>query len=131
MLELGRADKVVADFTAKDLADATARAQLQTTIASAQIALNKPKEAKAALAKAFQAQPGFPPARLVEARIVGGEGDLPGALKITDEVLAGAPSFVDALLLKGQILVALGRQEEAKSAFQQATRRSPIIFRRA
>lgn len=125
MLELGRADKVVADFTAKDLADATARAQLQTTIASAQIALNKPKEAKAALAKAFQALPGFPPARLVEARIVGGEGDLPGALKITDEVLAGAPSFVDALLLKGQILVALGRQEEAKSAFQQAIKEKP------
>ena len=126
MLELGQPDKVIAEFAAKpDLSGPRARAELQTTIAAAQLALNKPQDARATLAKAFQAQPGFPPARLVEARIVGAEGDLPGALKITDEVLAAAPSLVDALVLKGQILVTLGRLDEAKSAFAQAIKEKP------
>lgn len=47
--------------------------------------------------------------------------DLPGALKAADEVLALRNRwFMQALQIKGQTLLKLGRHEEAKAVYQQA-----------
>jgi outer membrane protein OmpA-like peptidoglycan-associated protein len=47
-------------------------------------------------------------------------GDKAGALKALDEAIADKDNFIDAHLMRGQILRGLSRLDEAKSAFQKA-----------
>ena len=125
MLELAQAKQVIAEFGAATLDDPAAQAALMSEVGAAQIALGQFKEAGAAYAKALAAQPGDPRARAGEARLLAIAGDLPGAMKIVDEVLAQSPGNPDALGLKVELLLARNEREPAKQTLAQLVQAEP------
>lgn len=117
MIELGQVDKLVSEFGTRKLSDAGAQADFQTSLGDALLAQRKMKEAQAAYAGALTASPGYPRARVGEARVVASENDLPGALRIVDEVLVAAPNSTDALFMRAELLWAQGKSAEAQQSF--------------
>ena len=125
MLQLGQTKQVVAEFGATVLDDPAAQAALMNAVGAAHIALGQPKEAGASFAKALAARPGDPRARAGEARLLAIAGDLPGAMKIVDEVLARSPGDPDVLRLKVELLLARNDREPAKQALAQLVQAEP------
>jgi putative PEP-CTERM system TPR-repeat lipoprotein len=108
LLEQGSADKVIAELADRRLRDPAAQAELLGLVGDAYLRKRKRQEARAAFEAALQAKPDSPKAQLGQAWIKALDGDPKAAIRITDEVLAGSPTFVDALLLKGDLLTAQG-----------------------
>ena len=79
LLEGGKSEKLIAEFGDKTLADRDAQADLQSSVGYALLAVGKPKEARAAFARALAAKPDHDQAKLGEARILGSEGEFAGA----------------------------------------------------
>jgi putative PEP-CTERM system TPR-repeat lipoprotein len=133
LLEANSADKVVAELADKTVADPLAHADLQTSIGQAYLTTGKPKEARAAFARALAASADYPNAKLGEARILAVEGRMPEAAKLVDEVLARSPEEPEGLYLKGEMLRAAGRADEAIAVFEQVVKLRPrtVAARRA
>jgi putative PEP-CTERM system TPR-repeat lipoprotein len=125
LLEANSADKVVAELADKNVADAAAQADLQTSIGQAYLTTGKAKEARSFFAKALAASPGYPNAKLGEARILAVEGKTAEAGKLVDEVLASSPNEPEGLFLKGELLRESGRTDEAIAAFEQVIKARP------
>jgi cellulose synthase operon protein C len=125
MLRMGEGRKLVAEFGATRLEDPAAQAMLQSEIGYAHLGLGQRKEARAAFAAALAARPGDAKARTGEARVMALEPDLPGAMKIVDEVLAQSPAQPDALALKSELLVAQNQVEPAKQVLGQLIQAQP------
>jgi putative PEP-CTERM system TPR-repeat lipoprotein len=125
MRQLGEAKKLVAEFGATILDDPAAQAALKNEIGFAYLALAQPKPAGQAFAAALAAQPGDPQARAGQARIMALERDLPGAMKVVDEVLAKTPAQPEALSLKAELLLAQNQTEPARAALAELVRVQP------
>ncbi len=104
MLAEAEGDKLIAQFAGLTLREPLAVADLKTSLAAAHAAQGDFSAARAAAAAALQAQPGYPPAIVVLARIDAGQGDIAAALRQVDGVLAREPGNADAGLLKAEIL---------------------------
>jgi putative PEP-CTERM system TPR-repeat lipoprotein len=125
MLQLGEAKKLVAEFGATQLDDPAAQGALKSEIGFAHIALRQLKEAREAFAAAVAARPGDARALTGQARLVALDRDLPGAMKLIDEVLAQSPAQPDALGLKAELLLAQNQVEPAKQALGQLIQAQP------
>lgn len=95
--------QVVLQFAAATLDDAEASADLKTTLAAAYAALRERDKALETVLSALQERPQHTPAMLLHARIKAADGDVPGALALADQVLAGNPKHLGALLFKGEL----------------------------
>lgn len=121
VLMLGQAKKVVDEFGKDRFDKPAAQANLQTSLAAAYAALDKPDLAKAALGNALAADPSYAPAQLADARQKAMTRDFDGALRITEAVIAKEPGNVDAWKLKGDILVvAFQKPDQAAAAYRKA-----------
>jgi len=120
LLESGRADAVVAEFADKTVPDLETQAELQTSVGRAQLALGKPEEARAAFARALAAKSDYDQAKLGEAQLLAIGGNLSDATRIVDEILVKSPVDPNALLLKGEFLLAQGKRDDALAAFEQS-----------
>jgi len=120
LLEEGAADKVIAELGDKRLSDPAAHAELLGLVGDAYLRTQKRKEARAWYEAALQAAPASPKAQLGQAWIKIMDGDLKGATAVVDKVLAGSPDFLDALLLKSELLVAQGDAPGAVKVYEQA-----------
>jgi putative PEP-CTERM system TPR-repeat lipoprotein len=118
LLEQGAADKLIGEHADRKLTDASAQAELLAIVGDAYMRTRKPKEARAAFDAALRAKADSPNAQLGQAWIKVMDGDLDAAGKITDQVLAGSPTFVDALVLKGELLTAKGDLSGAIQAYE-------------
>jgi len=125
MRQLGEAKKLVGEFGATKLDDPAAQAALKSEIGFAYLALGQPKPAREAFAAALAAQPGDAKARAGEARILALERNLPGAMKVVDEVLAQSPAQPEALALKADLLLAQNQLEPAKQTLAQLIQAQP------
>ena len=103
MLAQGQTREVVQEFGAVTLDDPEAQADLKTTVATAHAALGNRDRARDAVASALEASPKFASAQLLRARFLAADGDIAGALNVVDEVLAGNPKHLGALLFKGDL----------------------------
>jgi putative PEP-CTERM system TPR-repeat lipoprotein len=112
MLLLGQAKKVVEQFADLSLRDATAQAELKTWVASAHSQLGQMPQARQQIADALRAQSLHPAAVMVQARMQAAEGDVEGALKMLDAVLAKDPGNADVGVAKGYLLW-LGKDDAA------------------
>jgi putative PEP-CTERM system TPR-repeat lipoprotein len=65
------------------------------------------------------------PAKLGLAHVATAEGDVRGALKLIDEVLADAPDSAEAWQVKGDVLRGESKNEQALAAYRQATKLRP------
>lgn len=119
MLEQGAAEKLITEFSDKRLGDPGAQAELLGLIGDAYLRERKPKEARAAFEAALQAKSDSPKAQLSQAWIKVMDGDLKAASQITDNVLSASPTFLDALLLKGELLSAQGDGPGAVKVYEQ------------
>ncbi|MCC6609948.1 MAG: PEP-CTERM system TPR-repeat protein PrsT [Burkholderiales bacterium] len=119
LLAQGAANKVTSELADRRLTDAGAQAKLLALVGDAYLATRKPKEARAAFDAALRAKPDSQYALLGEVRMKAIDGDLETAGKLVDQVLAGAPEYVDALSLKGDLLAAKGDTAGAIQAYEK------------
>ena len=70
-------------------------------------------------------------AKLAQAKELAGNGQFATALSTCDEALALTPSLVKAHVLRGLLLDALGNNEQARSAYEQAVRLDLNVSRAA
>jgi putative PEP-CTERM system TPR-repeat lipoprotein len=125
MVRMGEGKKLVEEFGTAKLDDPAAQAALLTEIGTAHLAAGEQKQAREAFAAALAARPGDARARIGEARIAALGGDLPGAMKLADEVLAKSPAQPEALALKAELLLAQNEFEPAKRALAELVKAQP------
>lgn len=112
--------KVIDEFAKSDVASAEGKAELQTAIGDARLAMGEVEPARAAFAAALQAVPGYPTALIGEARLKAGTGDLAGGLASVEAALAKSPALTDGWQLKGDILNAQKQSDQALAAYRKA-----------
>lgn len=105
MMMQGQRKRLLEQFGSTTLGDATADADLQTTLAISHASQGDSTKATAALERALQIAPNHEPALLFQARLKAGAGDPVGATALVDKVLAANPTNDDALVLQGNLLL--------------------------
>ena len=125
MLYKGEAQKVVSEFADEKLTEASANADLQSTVGLAYLALGRVADARRAFDSAQAAQPDYPAAKLGLARIIAAEQGLKEATKLVDEVLTKVPSSVEAHALKADLLMAQGLQDQALQEYNTVLELDP------
>lgn len=117
--------KLLSEFGEAKLREPRADAALRTHLADALLRAGRRDAASAAYTAALAAQPGYPAARLGQARIVALAGKVEDAVRITDELIAAQPAFAEAHMLKADLLFAVGDRDGARKAMEQAVAQSP------
>ena len=126
MLFLGQAQKLVDQFGATHLNEASADASLQTSLAAAHASLGKPQAAEASLTAALAADPNHVPALMLRVRQKAAARDVDGALLAMDDILTKAPTNAEAWKLKGDILLyAKGKADDALVAYRKSIEVNP------
>ena len=125
ILSRGEFGKVLADFGFVSLKTPQARADLLTTMGGASLALGDPTVANIRFENALVLVPDYPPALIGRARVKAASADLPGALIIAETAVAKAPTFSEGWLLKGDILRAQDRFDDALIAYRKAIETDP------
>lgn len=104
LLAQGQAKKLTDELARTELTQPSARAGLQTSLASAYAIQGKVELSRAAVSAALLAEPGYAPALIVQARQKAGQRDFDGAMAMADEVIAKSPQNYEAWKLKGDLL---------------------------
>jgi len=126
MLLMGQAKKLVDEFGGKRLGKPAADASLQTTLAAAYSAVDKPEQALAALNAALEMNPEYPPALLASARLKAAARDFAGAIAVAEAVLSRDPGNAEAWKLKGDLLLVFKKEpDEALNAYRRALQADP------
>lgn len=107
---------------------AHAKAELAATIGSTYLSLGQTKDARAQIESALALEPANLNARFAQARLMAVENDLAGALQRVGEVLATAPDTLDALMLKSELEIALGRRGDAILTLERVLVRYPEML---
>jgi putative PEP-CTERM system TPR-repeat lipoprotein len=128
MIEQGQFEKAITEAS-REQGRSPAAAELSALSGTAQLGLGKIPQAQAAFSAALAREPANETAMLGRARIAAIERDLPRAEQVVDEVLAKNPSSRQALLLKGDLLVAAQRNKEAVEAYAKAIDLRPRAIR--
>lgn len=110
MLLLGKAPKLIDSFGNSRLAEPAADADLRALIAAAYSQQGQLDKANETIAQALQADPRSTIAVVVQARMKARDGDVDGALRVLDSLLATDPGNAEAGTAKGYLLW-LGRND--------------------
>ena len=126
LLAMRQAKKVTDLYGGTSLADPKAHADLKAVIAAAYGAQGKLDLSDASVKQALELDPKNVTARLLQARLMAGRGEMDRALAVLDGLLADQPRKVEAWHLKGDIL-AIGKQDAASAAkaYKQALQIQP------
>lgn len=126
LLAQGLDRKLTDEFSKTELSQASAKASLQMSLASAYAIQGKGEFSQAALNAALLAEPDYAPALIVQARQKAGQRDFDGALAVADHIVAKSPKSYEAWKLKGDILlVAKNQASEALAAYRTAIELKP------
>jgi len=120
LLAQGNNQGVVNEAEKYKLFNPQAVAAAQTVLGDAQSRLGNRQRAREAYASATTAVPGYPRARLGEAKLVAAEGRLDDALKQTEEVIAAEPKLADARAFRADVLFAKGDRDGARKGLEEA-----------
>jgi putative PEP-CTERM system TPR-repeat lipoprotein len=115
MLMVGDDAKIIEQFASVKLKDATAGADLLTSVATAHAVRGDVAKAKEVAASALEVKPDFVPALVMQAQLIAAEGKVDEALALTDKALAVQPKDERAGVLKGDLLWR-GKKDVAKAA---------------
>ena len=127
LVTLQKGRSLVQRFGKVNLTDPKAEAAFKTQLAIAEAVDNDLGAADAQLALALQAQPDYPPALLIRARLASARGDAAGALSQVEALLKSSPDLADAWLLKGELLLRASPSDTvgAIAAYTQAVKVKP------
>lgn len=117
-------EAVVQQYAQGTLRTPAATAELKTYVGLALANLGRTAQALEAVAAARLTLPNYAPAMLLQGQILASQGDLSGAKRLADEVIATEPSNAQAWLLQGDLL----RQGQADRASVIATYRKALGF---
>ena len=117
LLVLGQTKKVVDDLAKTPLSSPEGKADLQTSVGRAYLALGKPDAALTAFNAALVALPNYGPAVFGQARIKAASRDLPGALVLIDSVLEKNPKSYEAMQFKGDLLAVQGNSKASTEVY--------------
>ena len=117
--------RVLADFGSVKLETPQARADVLTTLGKASLALGDAAVAEDRFEGALALIPDYPPALIGQARVKAASADLPGALIVADTAVSKAPTFSEGWQLKGDILRAQRKFDEALIAYRKAIETDP------
>jgi putative PEP-CTERM system TPR-repeat lipoprotein len=92
-------------FGQVEIADDLAAAEYLTHLASAHLMNRTPSQADEFIKRALKRSPTYPPAILLQARILAVRGDVAGAMSTVDALLAAMPTNGRAWMLKGDLLM--------------------------
>jgi putative PEP-CTERM system TPR-repeat lipoprotein len=124
LVKQGQFEKAISEAATQENVN-PARAQLLALTGAAQLGLGKVREAYAAFSTALSLEPANETAKLGMARIAATRSDLLHANQLVDEVLGTNPTSRDALLLKGDLLMAGHSNKEAAQAYEKAIELRP------
>lgn len=126
LLYQGQFKKLTDEFAKTELVDVHAKAEFQTSLASAYAALGKADLFQTALISALTAEPGYAPALIAQARQKAATKDFDGGLSAAEEIIAKNPTSYEAWRLKGDILYfAKGQPAEALVAYRKVVEIKP------
>ena len=129
LLASGQSVRLVTLYGSRDWSTTAIAAPMATAMATAYLAQNDLASAKASIQRALTADARSASARLVQARIVLTDGNTVGALKLTDALLADAPTNDEAWSLKAELLQRLpNNQDAAMEAYARALAINPKQF---
>ncbi len=126
LLAMRQAKKVTDLYGNSNLTDPKAHAALKATVAAAYGAQGKLELSEASVKQALKLDAKNATARILQARLMAGRGEMDPALAVLDSLLADQPKKIDAWHLKGDIL-AVGKQDTtgAATAYRQALQIQP------
>lgn len=126
MLALRQYRKLTDEFAGERLESPSAQARLQTAVAGAFAAQNRPDAARESLEEALKASPNYAKARLMQARDQAAQREYDAALANLEAIIAAEPAEHEAWQLKGDVLRYGKRQaEQALAAYTKAVELQP------
>jgi putative PEP-CTERM system TPR-repeat lipoprotein len=126
LLLSGQTRSLIAQFAGTDLQQASAAADLDTSLATAYGALGNRDAEEHALQAALKAQPDFAPAELLRARTLSAQGQVDQALAIVQQVNKADPGRAEAWVLRGDLLrTAKSDEAGATQAYESAIKADP------
>ncbi|MFG6467360.1 XrtA/PEP-CTERM system TPR-repeat protein PrsT [Roseateles sp. BYS87W] len=128
LLQSGQARKVIGEFGDQSLADPTAMASLQRSLALAYLSQGNAAQAKGAAARALQLQPDAEDSVVVDARVKLAGGAADDALAALDRFLQKEPKSAKAALLKAEVLISRRKVDEAEPLLRQVLALEPQSF---
>ena len=120
MLELGEADKLVAEFGNRKLTTPDAEAALRATVGQAQLQLGKLSDAAASFNAAAALKPDYPPAQLGLARMLAASSKFDDASRLIDAIIQAHPKAAEAYALQADLRFSRGDPAGAKTSLEQA-----------
>ena len=106
--------KIIDDYAGLELADPARRADLSSSVAIAYLFSGQRDKAAALVDAVFASTPGNAPIRLLKARLIAGQGDIDGALKLLEQTISGSPGNIEAWRLQGDLLL-YGKQDQPRA----------------
>ena len=126
LVMVGKTKNVVEDFAGVQLSTPAAKAQFQTTLATAHAAQGSVERARQALAAALEVDPAYAPALLIQAGELARQAKFDEALVIVDDILAKDDKNAEAWKLKGDLLqIGKNQSQEALQAYRKAIEIEP------
>jgi len=125
MLSSGQGQRLITELASKELTQPEAKASLLTSVGFAELQQGKRSAAQDKFNAAIQASAGFPLARVGLARMRALDKDIDGALTEVEDVLKVAPKVPEANSLRGDILLAKNRTDEAIAAYEAVIEAKP------
>ncbi len=125
MLASGQGQRILTELAGKELTDSEARASLLTSKGFAAFQQGKRIPAQEDFNAAIKESAGFPLARIGLARMRAIDRDIDGALAEVDDVLKAAPKLPEAHSLRGDLLLAKNRPDEAVAAYEAVLEAKP------
>lgn len=127
-LMTGGAQKVLDEFASVQIADPKGRAELQATLGYAYLGKGDRESAAKAFEQALAAKANYAPALLGQAQLKAQAGDVAGAITTADSALAESAGLPGAWQLKGSLLLAQGKRDQAVAAFKRALDVAPQFY---
>jgi putative PEP-CTERM system TPR-repeat lipoprotein len=124
-LAKGEADKMLERFGSRTLSSPKAQAELRALMGMAHLARGRPDKAKAAFDDSLKLEASNVTANLGAARIAAVERNFADALSQVERALVTAPTRLDALLLKADLLAIQGQEKLAEQAYRAAIDAAP------
>lgn len=125
MLATGQAKKVLTDLQKIELKTPHARADLLTSVATAEAATGHVDKARAAIDAALAIKPDHVPTMILKARVLLADRDVPGAVALLDAAIAKDAKSAEAWKMKGDILTAQKDPDGGLAAYRKAVEARP------
>lgn len=125
-LKSGQHKRLSTDLAAISLSDTQAASKLKTALAAASIFQGDTNDASSKIQDALRLNPTNTSAKLLQARMVAGDGSFDQAIQIADQIISLDKANIGAWNIKGELLwLGKGQADQAAESFRQVLKIDP------